>query len=60
MIEIHLRVKELISEKNDTFQCFLHSNKDSNLFNKVGYLQNELNSLIEANKKSIIHVSRKQ
>ena len=45
---INNRVKELISEKNDAFQCYLHSNKDPKLFNKVEYLQNELKSLIEA------------
>ena len=39
---INNRVKELINEKNDTFQCYLHSNKDPKLFNKVEYLQNEL------------------
>ena len=37
--EIHLgltnRVKELINNKIDTFQCYLHSNKDPKLFNKV-------------------------
>ena len=32
---IHNRVKELINEKSDTFQCYLHSNKDPNLFNKL-------------------------
>ena len=41
----------LINEKNDTIQCYLHSNKDPKLFNKVEYLQNELKSLIEANKE---------
>ena len=46
------RVKELINEKNDTFQCYLHSNKNSKLFNKVEYLQNELKSLIEANNEA--------
>ena len=45
------RVKELINEKNDTFQCYLHSNKDPKLFNKVEYLQNELKSLIESHKE---------
>ena len=49
-------VKELINEKNDTFQCYLHSNKDAKLFSEVEYLQNELKSLIEANKKK--HYSR--
>ena len=44
-------VKEPINEKNNTFQYYLHSNKDPKLFNKVGYLQNELKSLIEANKE---------
>ena len=48
---INNKVKELINEKNDTFQCYLHSNKDPKLFNKVEYLQNELKSLIEANKE---------
>ena len=48
---INNRVKELINEKNNTFQCYLHSNKDLNLFNKVGYLQNELKSLIDTNKE---------
>ena len=48
---INNRVKELINEKNDTFLCYLHSNKDPNLFNKVEYLQNELKPLIEANKE---------
>ena len=48
---INNRVKELLNEKNDTFQCYLHSNKDCKLFNKVEYLQNELKSLIEANKE---------
>ena len=43
-------------KKNDTFQCYLHSNKDPKLFNKVEYLQNELKSLIEANKEK--HYSR--
>ena len=37
---INNRVKELINEKNDTFKCYLHSNKDPKLFNKVEYLQN--------------------
>ena len=46
---INNRVKELINEKSDTFQCYLHSNKDPKLFSKVEYLQNELKSLIEAN-----------
>ena len=45
------RVKEVINEKNGTFQYYLHSNKDPKLFNKVEYLQNELTSLIKANKK---------
>ena len=44
-------VKELITEKNDTFQCYLHSNKDTKLFNKVEYFQNKLKSSIEANKE---------
>ena len=48
---INNRVKELINEKNDTFQCYLHSNKDPRLFNKVEYFQTELKSLIEANKE---------
>ena len=48
---INNRVKEIIYEKNDTFQCYLHGNKDPKLFNKVEYLQNELKSLIEANKE---------
>ena len=48
---INNRVKELISEKNNAFQCYLRSNKDPKLFNKVEYLQNELKSLIEANKE---------
>ena len=48
---INNRVKELISEKNDTFQCYLHSNKDPKLFNKVEYPQNKVRSLIEANKE---------
>ena len=45
------RVKKLINEKNDTFQWYLHSNKDPKLFSNVEYLQNELKSLIEANKE---------
>ena len=45
------RVKELIIEQNNTFQCYLHSNKDPKLFNKVEYLQNELKSLSAANKE---------
>ena len=60
---INNRVKELINEKPDTFQCYLRSNKYLKLFNKVEYLQNELKSLIEANKEkyySRIHVSRKE
>ena len=48
---INNTVKELINEKKDTFQCYLHSNKVSKLFNKVEYLQNELKSLIEAYKE---------
>ena len=48
---INNRVKELINKKNDTVQCFLYSNRDPKLFNKVEYLQNELKSLIEANKE---------
>ena len=57
---INNRVKEVTNEKNGTFQYYLHSNKDPKLFNKVEYLQNELTSLIKANKKSIIYVSRKE
>ena len=48
---INNRVKGLINEKNNTFQCYLHCNKYLKLFNKVEYLQNELKSLIEANKE---------
>ena len=48
---INNRVKEIINEKNHTFQCYLHGNKDPKLFNKVEYLQNELKYLIEANKE---------
>ena len=50
---INNRVKELINEKknNDTFQGYLHCNKDPKLFSKVEFLQNELKSLIEANKE---------
>ena len=47
---INNRFKELINEKNDICECYLHSNKDPKWFNKVEFLQNELNSLIEANK----------
>ena len=47
---INYRIKELINEKNDTFQCYLHSNKHSKLFNKVEYLQNEFKSSSEGNK----------
>ena len=32
----------LFKEKTDTFQCYIHSNKDPKLFNKVEYLQNEV------------------
>ena len=42
----------MINEKNDTFQCYLNSNKDPKLFNKVEYLEIELKSLIEANKET--------
>ena len=49
-IWINNRVKELINEKKDNFQCYLHSNKDLKVFNKGEYLQNELKSLIEADK----------
>ena len=52
--------KELINEKNYTFRCYCHCNDDLKLFNKVEYPQNELKSLIEANKESIIYVSRKE
>ena len=45
------RVKEPINEKNDTCQCYLHSNKDAKLFNKVEYLQNEFKFLTEADKE---------
>ena len=48
---INNRVKELINEKIDTFQCYLHINKDPKLFNKAEYLQNKLKSLIQANKE---------
>ena len=57
---INNRVKELINEKDYTFQCYLHSNKDPELFNKVENLQNKLKSLIKADKKSIIHESQKE
>ena len=48
---INNRVKEIINEKNDTFQCYLHGNNDPKLITKVEYLPNELKSLIEANKE---------
>ena len=38
---INNRVKELINEKSDTFQCYLHRNRDPNLFNKVEYLSSK-------------------
>ena len=37
---INKRIRELINEKNDTSQCYIHTNKDPKLFNKVEYLQN--------------------
>ena len=52
-------VKELINEKNDAFQSYLHNNKDPMLFNKVEDLQNELKPLTEADKVSIIHLPPK-
>ena len=54
------RVKELINEKDDTFQFYLHSNKNPKLFNKVEYIQNELKSLIEANKEKYYSRSSKR
>ena len=48
---INNRVKELINEKSDTFQCYLDSNKDPKLFNKAEYFQGELKSLIKVNKE---------
>ena len=48
---INNRVKELVNEKNSIFQSYLHSNKGPKLSNKVEYLQSELKSLIEGNKK---------
>ena len=42
---INNRVKELINEKSDTFQYYLHSNKDPKSFSKVEYLQNKLKEL---------------
>ena len=57
---INNRIKELINEKNDTFQCYLHSSKGPELFNEVEYLQKELKFLIEANKeKYYSHISEK-
>ena len=54
------RVKKLINEKNDTFQCYLDSNKDPKLFNKVEYLQKELKSLMEAYKENYyLHLSKR-
>ena len=32
---INNRVNKLINDKSDTFQCYLHSNEDPKLFNKV-------------------------
>ena len=37
---INKRIKELINEKNDTSQCYLHSNKIPKLFDKAEYLEN--------------------
>ena len=59
---INNRVKELINEKSDTFKCYLHrmlTFKESKviilviviIIFQVEYLQNELKSLIEANKE---------
>ena len=35
---INKRVKEILNEKNDTFQYYLHSNKDHKFFNKFEYV----------------------
>ena len=40
-----------VNEKIDIFQSYCHSSKDPKLFNKVEYLQNELKTLMEANKE---------
>ena len=45
------KVKRLINENIDIFQCYIHSNKDPKLFSKVEYLQKKLKSFIKAIKE---------
>ena len=40
------RVEDIINEKGNTLQCYIHSNKGPRLFNKV-----EIKPLIEGNKE---------
>ena len=48
---ISKNVKQLILEKNEMYKKYVNENKDPRIFDKVKCLQNELDSIIESNKR---------
>ena len=48
---INKNVKQLILEKNEMYKKYVNENKDPRIFDKVKCLQNELDSIIESNKR---------
>ena len=47
---INSKIKELIQEIDNTYRIYFLSNKNSQIFDKVNYLQNQLKLLSESNK----------
>ena len=47
---INSKIKQLIQEIDNTYRIYFLSNKNSQIFDKVNYLQNQLKLLSESNK----------
>ena len=57
---INRNIKQQIQEKNDTYRSYISNDKNSQKFNKVKYVQNQLKNLIECSQgKYYLRISKK-
>ena len=57
---INSKIKQLIQEIDNTYRIYILINKNSQIFDKVNYLQNQLKVLSESNKERYyLRISKK-
>ena len=57
---INSKIKQLVQEIDNTYRIYILINKNSQIFDKVNYLQNQLKVLSESNKERYyLRISKK-